>query len=77
MRYLNRQHTDSDETIACGAAHDERVQRLRSVPSLGPVIAAAFVATIDDVQRFPHSVIMVRAAVEGERPDQSTEIGAR
>ena len=37
------------------AAHDERVQRLRSDPSVGPVTAAAFVATIDDVQRFPHA----------------------
>ena len=37
------------------AAHDERVQRLRTVPSVGPVTAAAFVATIDDVQRFRHA----------------------
>ena len=28
---------------------------LRSVPSIGPVTAAAFVATIDDVQRFAHA----------------------
>ena len=31
---------------------DVRVQRLRTVPSVGPVTAAAFVATIDDVRRF-------------------------
>jgi hypothetical protein len=37
------------------ADHDERVQRLRTVPSVGPVTAAAFVATIDDVQRFHHA----------------------
>ena len=37
------------------APHDERVQRLRTVPSVGPVTAAAFVATIDDVQRFRHA----------------------
>jgi len=29
-----------------------RVQRLRTVPSVGPVTAAAFVATIDEVRRF-------------------------
>ena len=28
------------------------MQRLRTVPSVGPVTAAAFVATIDDAQRF-------------------------
>jgi transposase len=55
MRHLNRQLAYSDETIARVAAHDERVQRLRTVPSIGPVTAAAFVATIDDVQRFHHA----------------------
>jgi transposase len=55
MRHLNRQLAYSDETIERVAAHDERVQRLRSVPSIGPVTAAAFVATIDDVQRFHHA----------------------
>jgi len=55
MRHLNRQLAYSDETIERVAAHDERVQRLRTVPSVGPVTAAAFVATIDDVQRFHHA----------------------
>jgi transposase len=55
MRHLNRQLVYSDETIERVAAHDERVQRLRTVPSVGPVTAAAFVATIDDVQRFHHA----------------------
>ena len=45
MRHLNRQLAYADETIE-RAAHDERVQRLRTVPSVGPVTAAAFVATI-------------------------------
>ena len=47
MRHLNRQLAYADETIERVAAHDERVQRLRTVPSVGPVTAAAFVATID------------------------------
>jgi transposase len=55
MRHLNRQLAYSDQTIERVAAHDERVQRLRTVPSIGPVTAAAFVATIDDVQRFHHA----------------------
>jgi transposase len=55
MRHLNRQLAYSDETIERVAAHDQRVQRLRTVPSVGPVTAAAFVATIDAVQRFHHA----------------------
>jgi transposase len=55
MRPLNRQPAYSDATIERLAAHDERVQRLRTVPSIGPVTAAAFVATIDDVRRFSHA----------------------
>ena len=55
MRHLNRQLVYSDETIERVAAHDARVQRLRTVPSVGPVTAAAFVATVDDVQRFRHA----------------------
>ncbi len=52
MRHLNRQLVYSDQVIEEITAHDERVQRLRSVPSVGPVTAAAFVAAIDDVHRF-------------------------
>ena len=52
MRHLNHQLTYSDEVIERVAVSDERVQRLRTVPSIGPVTATAFVATIDDVGRF-------------------------
>src|SRR6266508_954280 len=55
MRHLNTQLAYSDQVIEHLAAHDARVQRLRSVPSLGPVTATAFVATLDDVQRFRHA----------------------
>jgi transposase len=55
MRHLNRQLTYSDAVIEQVASGDERVQRLRTVPRVGPVTAAAFVATIDDVQRFRHA----------------------
>jgi len=40
MRHLNRQLAYADETIERVAAHDERVQHLRTVPSVGPVTAA-------------------------------------
>ncbi|MGH7334393.1 MAG: IS110 family transposase [Candidatus Rokuibacteriota bacterium] len=55
MRHLNRQLAYSDATIEPVAAHAERGQRLRTVPRVGPVPAAAFVATLDDGQRFPHA----------------------
>ena len=52
MRHLNHQLSYSEHVIEEITAHDERVQRLRTVPSIGAVTAAAFVATIDDVRRF-------------------------
>src|SRR6266850_1925990 len=55
MRPLNGQLTYSDATIEHLAVQDPRVPRLRSVPSVGPVTAAAFLAAIDDVGRFRHA----------------------
>jgi transposase len=52
MLPLNRQLAYSDDVIEHLAAQDARVQRLRTVPSIGPVTAAAFVATLDDTRRF-------------------------
>ena len=55
MRHLNRQLAYSDATIEHLAVQDPRVPRLRSVPCVGPVTAAAFLAAIDDVGRFHHA----------------------
>jgi transposase len=55
MRRLNRQLVHSDEVIDHISTGDARGQRLRTVPSIGPVTAAAFVAAIDDVGRFRHA----------------------
>jgi transposase len=52
LRYVNAQLAYSDAAIEQVSVHDARVQRLRTVPSVGPVTAAAFVATIDEVRRF-------------------------
>ncbi len=52
MRQVNHQLAYSDERIETMTPVDERVQRLRTVPSVGPVTAAAFVAALDDVTRF-------------------------
>src|SRR5262249_6474525 len=55
MRPLNRPLTYADERIEHLAVQDPRVPRLRSVPSVGPVTAAAFLAAIHDAQRFRHA----------------------
>jgi transposase len=52
MRAVNAQLAYSDEPIEAMSRSDERVRRLRSVPSIGPVTAAALVSSIDDVTRF-------------------------
>src|SRR5207249_4364902 len=52
MRQVNQQLAYSDERIETVTATDARVRRLRSVPNVGPVTAAAFVSVIDDVTRF-------------------------
>lgn len=52
MRHVNRQLAYSDERVETVTQTDERVRRLRTVPSVGPVTAAAFVAALDDVTRF-------------------------
>jgi transposase len=50
---LAEQIPAADRAIEGLAAHDATVHRLQSVPGVGPVTAAAFVAAIDDVHRFP------------------------
>src|SRR5262245_9878007 len=52
MRHLQPPLAYSDERIAAFTATDERVRRLQSVPNIGPVTAAAFVAAIDEASRF-------------------------
>lgn len=52
MHHVNRQLAYSDERVETVTRTDERVRRLRTVPSVGPVTAAAFVAALDDVTRF-------------------------
>jgi transposase len=49
---VNQQLAYSDERIEAVTATDARVRRLRTVPNVGPVTAAAFVAAIDDASRF-------------------------
>jgi transposase len=86
MRQVNQQLAYSDARIAAVARADERVERLQTVPSVGPVTAAAFVATLDDAGRFAraHQVEAYLGLVprewssgEGQRRGRITKAGHR
>jgi transposase len=49
---LNEQIGCLDERIVEIGRKDERVKRLMTMPEVGPVTAVAFVATLDEAQRF-------------------------
>lgn len=59
----------ADQRIAAIAADDPVIQRLRTVPGVGPVTATAFVATLDTWERFegPHQVEAYLGLVPSER----------
>ena len=69
MLHLNRQIGFSDEIIAQIATGDERVQRLTTVPGVGRLTAASFVATLDQAERFQsaHQVESYLGLVPRER----------
>jgi len=50
---LNEQIAAADQRLTDLVATDPVVQRLTSAPGIGPVTATAFVATLDDITRFP------------------------
>ena len=55
MRPLNAQLAYADGVIEQLTRPDPNVQRLRTMPFIGPVTAAAFVAAVDDAARFQHA----------------------
>lgn len=50
---INRELDAADTRITALVASDATVRLLTTAPAIGPVTAAAFVATLDDVARFP------------------------
>jgi transposase len=52
---LTREIATIDTRLAAQAADDAVVQRLQSVPGVGPVVALTFRATLDQVARFTHA----------------------
>jgi transposase len=62
-----------DEPLADRAAEDPIVQRLQSVPGVGPVVALTFRAFVDDVGRFGHAGQVSAAIGLVPREDSSAE----
>ena len=63
---LNRELDAADARIAALVATDATVRLLTTAPAIGPVTAAAFVATLDDVTRFASGGLPRRRAERTE-----------
>ena len=66
---INEQIDAADRRIGSLVARDPHVALLTSMPSIGPVTAAAIVATVDDISRFEsaHQFEAFLGLVPGER----------
>jgi transposase len=66
---LQQELKAADGRIAAIVAGNPVIQRLCTVPGVGPVTATAFVATVDDVQRFagPHQLESFLGLVPSEK----------
>jgi transposase len=70
---LTTEIADVDARLATRAKADPIVQRLQSVPGVGPVVALTFRAFIDDVGRFAHAGQVSAALGLVPREDSSAE----
>lgn len=84
--FLNEQIKRADQSLEDVAAADLEIQRLCSVPCVGPVTAATFVTTLDDPARFENSRqvraflgLVPRESSSGERLHRGpiTKVGNR
>jgi transposase len=68
LETLRGQIAEADAELRALAREDTRMRRLMSVPGVGPVTAARFVAALDDVDRFPNaaSVASYLGLIPGE-----------
>jgi transposase len=73
LRLMREEIATLDRQLASAATTDPIVQRLMTVPGIGPVVALTFRAFVDDVQRF-HTAAQVSAAIGlVPREDSSAE----
>jgi transposase len=68
LETLREQIAQADVELKVLARADVRMRRLMTVPGVGPVTAARFVAALDDVERFPNaaSVASYLGLIPGE-----------
>jgi transposase len=68
LETLREQIVQADTELKVLARADVRMRRLMTVPGVGPVTAARFVAALDDVDRFPNaaSVASYLGLIPGE-----------
>ena len=68
LETLREQIAQADTELKALARADLRMRRLMTVPDVGPVTAARFVAALDDVDRFPNaaSVASYLGLIPGE-----------
>lgn len=68
LETLREQIAVADAELKAVAHEDVRMRRLMTVPGVGPVTAARFVAALDDVDRFPNaaSVASYLGLIPGE-----------
>jgi transposase len=69
IEHLNELIADMDRELQSIAKGNELLQRLMSVPGVGPVTAIRFVAAIDDIERFrnAHALQSYVGLTPGER----------
>src|SRR5450759_635100 len=70
LETLRAQIAQADTELRVLARADVRMRRLMTVPGVGPVTAARFVAALDDVDRFPNAASV--ASYLGLIPGEST-----
>ena len=68
LRHLDARIEHYDEKLKQIAQADERLQRLQTIPGIGPVIATALLAAIGDIQAFK-TVASWRLARAGAKAD--------
>ena len=73
IEHLSGEITGVDATCHAQAETDPVVQRLQSVPGVGPVVALTFRAYVDDVGRFAHASQVSAAMGLVPREDSSAE----
>lgn len=77
LERLQEQLKAADRRIASIVAGDSVIQRLCSVPGVGPITATAFVATVNDVNRFsgPHQLESYLGLVPSEKSSGERQHG--